>query len=87
MKVLSIWAMKLVGGQSESKKILIPVAETKATQRQAEMKDGWIGKGQGKEHGVMLVAENFRVVLSNFGSSLKFLSFSWTTKFLFVKPI
>lgn len=40
VKVLCIWAMQLVEGQSESKKILIPVEETKATERQAETKDG-----------------------------------------------
>lgn len=39
------------GRMSESKKILIPVGETKATERQAEMRDGWIAKGQGKGHG------------------------------------
>lgn len=48
--VLCMWARQLVGGQSESKKILILVGEPKATQRQAEMKDGEIGKEQGKGH-------------------------------------
>lgn len=38
MKIHCIWAMQLVGGESESKKMLILVGENKAAQRRAEMR-------------------------------------------------
>ena len=71
MKMHCIWVRELVGGESEGKKILILLGENKTTQRQEEMRDGEVKKGQGESHElVVLVTNNLRVVLIPFGSAL-----------------
>lgn len=76
MKVHCIWVMEHVGGESEGEMILILMGKSKAIQRQEEMRDGQVKKGECKKHELLvLVTENLGAVIIPFGS-FKSLSFS-----------